>query len=58
MRAFNARPEQFQVKLVNTGQHYDEKLAKVFFEDLAIPKPDMDLEVGSASHAVQTARRS
>ena len=55
MRAFNARPEQFQVKLVNTGQHYDEKLAKVFFEDLAIPRPDMNLEVGSASHAVQTA---
>lgn len=54
MRAFRARPA-FEVKLLNTGQHYDERLAKVFFEDLAIPKPDMDLEVGSASHAVQTA---
>lgn len=41
--------------LVHTGQHYDEKMSKLFFEQLAIPKPDVDLEVGSASHAVQTA---
>jgi UDP-N-acetylglucosamine 2-epimerase (non-hydrolysing) len=42
--------------LVHTGQHYDDRMSKVFFEDLNLPKPDIDLGIGSASHAVQTAK--
>lgn len=41
--------------LVHTGQHYDAEMKRCFFEQLDIPEPDTDLEVGSATHAVQTA---
>lgn len=54
MRAFQANP-LFEVKLVHTGQHYDDKLSKVFFNELGIPRPDIDLGVGSGSHSTQTA---
>jgi len=48
--------KSIQAVLVHTGQHYDVKMSGQFFQELNIPAPDMNLEVGSASHAVQTAR--
>lgn len=46
----------FETLLVHTGQHYDENMSRLFFDELGIPKPDINLEVGSASHAAQTAK--
>ena len=46
---------QLEYLLIHTGQHYDEKMSDIFFEDLGIPAPDVNLAVGSGSHAVQTA---
>lgn len=41
--------------LVHTGQHYDQKLSRCFFQELGIPEPDINLDAGSGSHAAQTA---
>jgi UDP-N-acetylglucosamine 2-epimerase (non-hydrolysing) len=54
--AMNKYPEKIEHLLVHTGQHYDEKMSKAFFDDLGMPKPDIDLGVGSGSHAEQTAK--
>jgi UDP-N-acetylglucosamine 2-epimerase (non-hydrolysing) len=56
IEALNRHPDRFQHLLVHTGQHYDERMSQAFFVDLGMPKPDIDLEVGSGSHAEQTAR--
>ena len=55
MREFSRRPG-IEASLVHTGQHYDENMSKIFFEDLELPEPDVYLGIGSGSHAEQTAR--
>ncbi len=50
------RSGEFEHVLVHTGQHYDDAMSRVFFEELAVGPPDHMLEVGSGSHAQQTAR--
>ena len=55
MRAMRRSPA-FAPRLVHTGQHYDASMSQVFFDELGLPAPDLHLGVGSASHAVQTAR--
>ena len=54
--ALAGRPDEFEHVLVHTGQHYDDALSQVFFEELGVPEPDHMLQVGSGSHAQQTAR--
>ena len=55
MREMSAYPDDFKQVLVHTGQHYDRKMSDVFFEELGLPEPDVNLEVGSGTHARQTA---
>ena len=49
-------PDWFKPLFVHTGQHYDEEMSRFFLEDLALPEPDVFLNVGSASHGAQTAK--
>ena len=55
-RAFQRYSDSIRHRIAHTGQHYDESMSKVFFEDLELPRPDFHLGVGSGSHAQQTAR--
>ncbi len=55
-RAFQKYYDSIRHLIVHTGQHYDEAMSKVFFEDLELPQPDFYLGVGSGSHAQQTAK--
>ncbi len=55
-RAFQKYKESIQHLIVHTGQHYDEAMSKIFFEDLELPNPNMYLGVGSGTHAQQTAK--
>jgi len=54
-RAFQNYSDTIKHLICHTGQHYDEKMSKVFFEDLELPQPDFYLGIGSGSHAEQTA---
>ncbi len=56
LAAMAQRPGAFEPLLVHTGQHYDERMSHTFFTELGLPRPDLDLGVGSGSHAVQTAK--
>lgn len=55
VEAMKRREGEFMPLLLHTGQHYDEGMSEAFFRDLGMPRPDVYLGVGSASHAAQTA---
>lgn len=55
LRALSSHPD-IEWKLVHTGQHYDQRMSQIFFEDLQMPVPDIFLGIGSGSHAEQTGK--
>jgi len=56
VREMAKHPGDFEQIVVHTGQHYDDNMSKIFFDELGMPRPDINLEVGSGSHAEQTAQ--
>lgn len=48
--------DRIQESIVHTGQHYDENMSQIFFDEMEIPKPDFNLNIGSGSHGSQTAK--
>ena len=56
-KAFKKYNKTITHLVCHTGQHYDEKMSKVFFEDLELPNPDFYLGVGGGPHAEQTAKK-
>jgi UDP-N-acetylglucosamine 2-epimerase (non-hydrolysing) len=56
VRALARFPDEFTHTLVHTGQHYDAAMSKSFFQDLSIPVPDVDLGIGSGTHAEQVGK--
>jgi UDP-N-acetylglucosamine 2-epimerase (non-hydrolysing) len=56
MAAFRAGPDPFECTLVHTGQHYDAAMSGVFFDQLGMAAPDIQLGIGPATHGVQTGR--
>src|SRR6266540_4177727 len=56
IRVMARSPQLFEQVLVHTGQHYDANMSDIFFTELGLPPPDINLEVGSGSHAQQTAQ--
>ena len=56
MREMAKYPDEIEQILVHTGQHYDANMSQVFFDELDMPRPDVNLDVGSGFHAWQTAQ--
>lgn len=56
IREMDRFPKEFKQILIHTGQHYDNCMSEAFFNELGLPRPDVNLEVGSGSHAWQTAQ--
>ena len=53
---FNSGERKIENILVHTGQHYDERMSETFFRDLGIPEPEINLGIGSGTHAEQVGK--